>query len=66
MRPWLARLSFSFFIIAIVLVWEAYQSISGQGAYLPEWKIILYFAVAIVLFILGALGVRERHRSNRD
>jgi Na+/melibiose symporter-like transporter len=62
MKRWLARLSFSFFIIAIVLAWTGYQATIDNRGDVPTWKIGAEFVVAVVLFVLGGIGVRERHR----
>jgi hypothetical protein len=58
MRRWLARLSFSFFILAAVLAWEAYKA-NGAGA---GARRTLYAVGAVVCLGLGLVGVRERHR----
>jgi hypothetical protein len=58
MRRWLARLAFSFFVIAAVLAWEAYKA-SARGASARASLCALGAAAAAGL---GFLGVRERHR----
>jgi len=60
MRRWLARLSFSFIIIAAVLAWEAYKA-TGTGAS-ARTRATLCTVGALVAFALGLAGVRERHR----
>lgn len=56
---WLARLSFSFLVIGLVLVWEWYKlDQAGAGGARP-W---LYVAGAVLCVILGVLGIRARHR----
>lgn len=62
MRPWLARLSFSFFVVGMVLGWEAYRAIQGQLGPLPAWRIALFMIGGAASFAMGFLGVRERHR----
>lgn len=63
MRKWLARLGFSFLILAAVLAWEAYQAQTGRrGPDVPPWRIAAFYLVAAVLFGAGLRGVRERHR----
>jgi Na+/melibiose symporter-like transporter len=62
MNRWLARLSFSFFIVGIVLAWQGYQATIGNLPHVPGWKIAVEFLAAIILFVLGAIGIRERHR----
>jgi hypothetical protein len=58
MRQWLARLSFSFFIVAAVLAWEAYKASGGGSAA----RASLCTLGAVVAVGLGLLGIRERHR----
>lgn len=56
MRRWLARLSFSFLIIAGVLVYEARKaSERGQST---GW----HYAGAAILAGAAMAGMRERHR----
>ncbi|HEX3355927.1 MAG TPA: hypothetical protein VHS31_03005 [Tepidisphaeraceae bacterium] len=62
MQRWLARFSFSFFIFAAVLLWEAYNAIQGRRGFVPTWRIYLYGIAAAMSFALGVLGVRARHR----
>ena len=60
-RRWLARLSFSFLVIAFFLAWEGYkryQAAAGEA----DWRTILYFAAAAVSVMVGLTGLRERHR----
>lgn len=61
MRRWLARLTFSFFILAAVFAWEAYRARDGH-----EWRPILYLLAAMLCVLLGLAGVRERHRNPDD
>ena len=62
MYRWLARFSFSFFIVAAVLLWEAYNAIQGNRGFVPSWRIGLYCVAAAMSFSLGVVGVRARHR----
>jgi hypothetical protein len=55
MRRWLARLSFSFLIIAAVLLWEANKLGSGGRS-------SAYIVGAFVCIALGIIGIRARHR----
>jgi hypothetical protein len=59
MQKWLARLSFSCFIIAAVLAWEGYKLLQNQSR-----GSLLYFVGAGALGALGAAGVRARHQDN--
>jgi hypothetical protein len=61
MQNWLARLSFSFLIIAAVLAWETYKIIS-TAAPGQTWRIVLYAILAGVCAALAAAGMRARHR----
>lgn len=62
MRPWLARLSFSFFIIAAFLAWHVYQVVHGHAPPQSHAIIFLELVAAVLAFVLGILGIRERHR----
>jgi hypothetical protein len=59
MRRWLGRLTFSFFIIAAFLAWEAHQ-VHRAGA--DAWRAALYLLAACLAVVLGLAGQRERHR----
>ena len=63
---WLARLSFSFFIIAAILFWEIYKTLDGRQREVSEWRIALYMIACVFAIVLGALGVRARHRTDRN
>lgn len=62
MRRWLARLSFSFIILALVLGWDAYRSWRGYTEPRAPWRIGVQFAGAAVCLVLGFVGVAQRHR----
>ena len=62
MQQWLSRLSYSFFILAVVLAWEAYNCATGRRGSVSGWRIALYVVAAMLTVVLGALGVRARHR----
>ena len=59
MRTWLARLAMSFFVVAAVLIWEAYQ---GSKAGVQTWRIMVYLVAAAAGIALGVAGTREKHR----
>ena len=62
MRRWLARLSFSFFVLAAVLVYDGYRGARGQGGRaLTERQVQLRYAGAVVCIGLGIAGTRARH-----
>jgi len=60
MKYWLARLSFSFFIIAAVLAWDTYRAVS-RGTMTPTRAILPVIAIVLAIS-LGIAGIRERHR----
>ncbi len=62
MRKWLARLSFSFMIVAAVLAYEGYHTHHGNRPAHPNWAAYAFIAGAALSFGLGLRGVRERHR----
>jgi hypothetical protein len=49
----------SFFIIAAVLLWEAYK-FSQKGTI--TWRIWVYLVGAAASFSMGIAGTREKHR----
>jgi hypothetical protein len=59
-RRWLARLSFSFLIVAVYLVWTGtHHPEFGQG------RRMLFYVGAALAFVLFLMGTRERHRPLR-
>ena len=62
MNRWLARLSLSFFIIAALLAWEIYNALTGRRGAISEWRLALYMIASIYAIVMGAMGVRARHR----
>ncbi len=61
---WLQRLALSFIIIACILVWEVYKSLTGRAPPLPQWRLVLYLIGAATSFSVGVTGMRSRHRSS--
>jgi hypothetical protein len=61
---WLARFSFSFFILCGFLVWESQRAMHGLLGPVSSGRIVLFWVGAMASFILGCVGVRERHRSD--
>ena len=59
MHKWLARLAFSFLIVAAVLAW------SGRQAAHRGDSPTLYYLGAAVFGAAGIIGIRERHRRER-
>ncbi len=63
LHRWLARLSFSFFIIAFVLFWYDYQFTQNNPPASVATR-ILYLLAAIACMVLGLIGTRIRHRED--
>jgi hypothetical protein len=63
---WLARLAFSFFVVAAVLAWEAWKLAAHAVPGEPRWRAFLYVAAAVLSTGLGVVGTRHRHRRLRD
>jgi len=59
MQRWLARLSFSFIILAAVFAWEGYKASKSPD---KQSATFAYFAGAGACAVLGLVGIRERHR----
>jgi hypothetical protein len=66
LAPWLARFSFSLFILSGLLVWESYKALHGRLGPISSGRIILFLIGAVASFVLGVAGVRERHRPDQD
>lgn len=60
-RRWLARLSFSFLILAFFLAWEGYKRFKAAGGS-ADGKTTLDFVAAAMSAVLAFTGLRERHR----
>ena len=56
MQRWLARLAFSFLILAAVLAWSGRQA--ARRGESPTY----HYAAAALLAAAGIVGLRERHR----
>jgi 4-amino-4-deoxy-L-arabinose transferase-like glycosyltransferase len=65
-QAWLARLGYSFFIIAAVLAWEIYRALTGRAGPVPKWQLALYILAGGMAVAMGIAGMRARHRLNRD
>ena len=61
MRRWLARLGFSFVVLAFVLFWSAYQRSKTEAT---SARVILYVMGGAACAAAGMAGVRERHRTD--
>jgi hypothetical protein len=56
MHTWLARLAFSFLILAAVVAWSGHKA--AQRGDSP----MLYYTAAALFGAAGIIGLRERHR----
>ncbi len=59
MNRWLARFAMSFFIIAAVLTWYAYQAMQHHA---PLWQPVIELFAAASAVAMGVMGTREKHR----
>ena len=66
MKRFIAAASFSFFIIAGLLAWEAYKGVSGQLGPIGGGRIALFLVGAVLSLVMGGLGIRERHKQMRE
>jgi hypothetical protein len=62
MNRWLARLAMSFFIIAAVLAWSAYQALQHAE---PLWRVAMDLFAAAAALAMGVLGTRARHTEKK-
>ena len=58
MNRWLARFAMSFFIIAAVLAWSAYQALQHHA---PLWRAGVDLFAAAAAIAMGVMGMREKH-----
>ena len=63
LHRWLARLSFSFFILAFVLLWRDYQFTQNDPP-ASALMCVVYLLAAIACLVLGLVGTRIRHRDD--
>ena len=61
MTRWLARLAFSFLILAALLAWTGYKELTTR-THPSKVRVGLHFLAAGVSVGLAARGFRERHR----
>ena len=59
-RRWLSRLSLSFFIVSFWLLYTGYNGWKNHT--FEEWRLMLTGVASLLSFVLGLMGVRERHR----
>jgi hypothetical protein len=59
---WLSRVAFSFFIVGTFLAWEGYQCATGTRGPVGAGRIVLYLFAAMLCYVLGVTGLRQRHR----
>jgi hypothetical protein len=65
MSRWLARLSFSFLILAGFLFWEGYREMTRVGG-ATGWRVGLYFIGGGISLGLALRGAHERHKNDGD
>ena len=58
-RRWLARLGFSFVVMAFVFGWQGWRLSQERAA---PWKVYGSYALAVAFASAGLAGLRERHR----
>ena len=61
-RTPLSRFGFSFLIVGFFLAYEGYESALGLRGPVTTGRIILYLVGAVLCFVLGFTGIRQRHR----
>ena len=66
LSPWLARFSFSFFIVGGWLFWQCYKAVQGQLGPISNGQLILFLIGGLVSIVMGIVGIRERHRPYDD
>jgi hypothetical protein len=65
MNQWLARLAFSFLVLAALLAWTGYKELTTRIAP-SKTRVALYFVGAGMSLGVAARGFRERHRGERE
>lgn len=65
MNRWLARLAFSFLVLAALLAWTGYKELTTRFAP-SKPRVALYFVGAGMSLGLAVRGFRERHRSGNE
>jgi hypothetical protein len=62
-RRWLGRLTFSFMILACVLLWTGYKDLTGDATHPRRTgRALLCFVGGGACMALASAGMRERHR----
>jgi hypothetical protein len=60
-QSWLGRLTFTFFAIAGLLIYDGYR-LSRAGPEAPRGVLALYAVAAALSLMMGLAGLRARHR----
>ena len=63
MNRWLIRFAMSFFVIAAVLLWEAYQASLHDA---PQWRIVADVVGAMAAISLGITGTHQKHYNDKQ
>lgn len=66
MNRWLARLAFSFLVLAALLAWTGYKELTGSHTAPSKARVGVYFVGAGMSLGLAARGFRERHRADNE
>jgi hypothetical protein len=65
MTRWLARLAFSFLVLAALLAWTGYKELTTR-THPSTARVALYFVGAGMSVGLAVRGFRERHRRENE
>jgi hypothetical protein len=66
MRRWLARLPFTFLILAGWLGYEGYRASTGRYGPVSSSRVAIYFLAAFLALSLSMMAFRERYRPRDD
>jgi hypothetical protein len=68
MQKWVARFSFTFFILAAVFAWDAYKRVvsAPQSSSSQTVRVALDCAGAGACAALAVAGIRARHRGSGE
>jgi hypothetical protein len=65
MTRWLARLAFSFLVLAALLAWTGYKELTTRS-HPNNLRVALHFVAAGISLGLAARGFKERHRRDNE
>ena len=61
-QKWLARLSWTFLVLAVLLAWTGYGAMRGYSKPMPAWRVTTQYALAGCFAVLWLMGVKARHQ----